>query len=229
MSFALTPEQLDALKRCDTCSVANAIETFQVRLRNEGFTNGSLRCVARHAEPMVGYAATVRMKSSNPPPEGQTFEDRAGWISYIQSLPSPRIMVIQDMDEQPCAASFAGASHAHVWQALGCIGIVTNGALRDIPLLEETSLHLYAGGLAPSHGFAHIVDFGRPVTIAGLEVTSGDLLHGDVHGIVTVPKSIAPQVPSACAAILARERQILDLCRTGNLSAEALCEILRRP
>ncbi len=131
--------------------------------------------------------------------------------------------------EQPCASSFADATHAHVWMALGCIGIVTNGALRDLPVLEETPLHLYAGGLVPSHGFAHIVDFGHPVTIAGLEIASGDLLHGDMHGIVTVPTEIATQVPRVSAALRAREQHLLELCRSKDFSPERLFEILKQP
>lgn len=228
MTSSLTPEQLEALKRCDTCSVANAIETFKVRLRNEGFTDGRLRSLISRPEPMVGYAVAVRMKSSNPPAEGRLFADRTGWLNYIQSLPAPRVIVIEDLDEHPCASSFAGATHANIWQALGCVGIVTNGALRDLPLLEKTGLHVYASALVPSHGFAHIVDFGHPVNIAGLEIASGDLLHGDVHGIVTIPKELAADIPAQSSAMMDREQAIVNLCQSKEFSVAKLCEVLKQ-
>jgi len=228
MTSPVPPQQLEALKQCDTCSVANAIETFKVRLRNEGFTDGRLRPLISHKQPMVGYAVTVRMKSSNPPAEGRVYSDRSGWLNYIQSQPTPRVMVIEDVDEQPCASSFAGASHANIWKALGCVGIVTNGALRDLPLLEETGLHVYASALVPSHGFAHIVDFGHPVRIAGLDIASGDLLHGDVHGIVSVPTEVVDRIPAECAAMLEREQRIVNLCRSKDFSVGKLGEVLQQ-
>jgi regulator of RNase E activity RraA len=208
--------------------VANAIEAFKVRLRNEGFTDGRLRSLVSRGQPMVGHAVTMRMKSSNPPAEGRFYADRTDWLNYIQSLPTPRVIVIEDVDEHPCASSFAGGTHANVWKALGCVGIVTNGALRDLPLLEETGLHVYAGALVPSHGFAHLVDFGHRVTIAGLEISSGDLLHGDVHGIVTVPPEVVDRIPAECAAMLQREQRLAELCRSKDFSIEKLREALQQ-
>jgi len=128
---ALTEEQLDALRQFDTCSVSNAIETFDVRLRNTGFANASIRCMFEDAPPMVGYAATARMRSGEPPVAGRRFHDRSDWWNSILEMPAPRIIVMEDMDEPPGAGAFIGDVHAAILVALGCIGCVTNGAVRE--------------------------------------------------------------------------------------------------
>jgi regulator of RNase E activity RraA len=158
---SLTDTQLAEFEKLGTCAVANAIETFGVRLRNEGFTDASIRCLIPRPKPMVGYAMTARIKCSNPPKDGHAYVDRTDWWNYAQSISAPRVVVIQDVDEKPGTGSLVGEVHAGILMALGCSGVVTNGAVRDVPALEKAGFHVFAGSLAVSHAYAHIVEFGH--------------------------------------------------------------------
>ncbi len=222
MSDVLTWEQLEAIRQWDTCTVANAIETFQVRLRNEGFVAGDLRCLFEQHPPLTGYAVTARIRCSGPPPVGHSYFDRTDWWNYILTVPPPRVVVLQDMDPDPGLGSFLGEVHAHILQALGCVGAVTNGAVRDVGALEPTGFQLFAGRLAVSHAYAHLVEFGGPVEIGGLTVHPGDLLHGDRHGIVSIPPQIAARVPAAAAALREKEQRVIALCHSADFSVEKL-------
>jgi regulator of RNase E activity RraA len=223
----LRPDQLTALRQLDTCSVANAIETFDVRLRNEGFADASIRCLFPKLPPMVGYAATVRVRCSNPPMEGHGYPNRTDWWNYVESLPAPRVVVIQDVDDQPGTGAFLGEVHAHILQALNCAGVVTSGSVRDVPTIEAIGLPLFAASVAVSRAYVHIVDFGNPVEIGGLEIQPGDLLHGDLHGLLSVPKEIAADIPAAAARRAEREQKVIALCKSKDFSFARLREAVK--
>lgn len=218
MATPLPPEQFAALQNLDTCTVANAIETFDVRLRNEGFADASIRCLTPDQKSMLGYAATVRIRCSNPPMRGHAYPDRTDWWNSMLALPAPRVVVIQDVDEHPGMGAFIGEVHATILQALGCVGVITNGTVRDLPAIQKSGFQLFASGLAVSHAFVHIVDFGHPVEIGRLKISPGDLLHGDVHGVLSVPASLAAQIPASAQQLLERERKVLELCRSKDFS-----------
>jgi regulator of RNase E activity RraA len=223
MHEALTLDQLAALKQLDTCTVANAIETFNVRLRNEGYTDTSIRSIFPHLRPMVGYAATVRIRCSNPPPvQGRMYPERTDWWNYVLSVPAPRVVVIEDVDENRGAGAFLGEVHAHILRALQCVGVVTNGTVRDVPAIEAAGLPLFAGAVAVSHAYVHIVDFGEPVEVGGLSIAPGDLLHGDCHGVLSVPKEIAAEIPAAAARLVEREKKAIAICRSSEFSLQKL-------
>ena len=98
---SLTEEELQALRQFGTCMVANAIESFNVRLRNTGFADASIRCMFQDAPPMVGYAATARLRSGEPPIVEGSFRDRADFWNSILEIPTPRVLVLEDMDRPP--------------------------------------------------------------------------------------------------------------------------------
>lgn len=222
MSARLTAEQLEALRRLDTCTLANAIETFEVRLRNEGFTDSSIRCLFPKLAPMVGYAVTVTIRCSGPPPEGHNYLERTDWWNSILTIPAPRVVVFQDIDRKPGTGALIGEVHCNILRALGCVGAVTNGAVRDLPAVEAAGFQLFAGHIAVSHSYAHIVKIGGPVKAGGLEIKPGELLHGDCHGVVSIPTEIAGQLPSVAAQLMNRERKLIALCRSGEFSLENL-------
>ena len=222
MSTILTAEELAALQRHDTCTVSNAIETFNVRLRNEGYADSSIRCLTGCEAPVVGYAVTLRIKCADPRKDGHPYVDRTEWWACLKDLPSPRIVVIEDIDAQPGRGAFIGEVHAAILAALGCVGVLTNGAVRDLPVLTKAGFHAFAGSATVSHAYSHIVEFGVPVKVAGLDVAPGDLLHADIHGVLSVPKEIAPRIASVADAIVDRERRVLDLCRSEDFSIEKL-------
>lgn len=221
-SSKLSDEQLPALRAIDTCTVANAIETFHQRLRNEGFADGSVRSLFPQMEPLVGYAATVKIRGSAPPTANGLYPDRTDLWDYILSLPSPRVVVVQDVATRIGLGSLIGAVHMNILRALGCIGAVTNGAVRDLPAAQEIGFQLFTSRIAVSHAYVHIVDYGTPVEIAGLKIKPGDLLHGDQHGFQTVPLDIAARIPAAAARIKEKEQAIISLCRSPEFSLEAL-------
>jgi len=224
----LTDEQLQALRGLDGCVVADAIETFQLRLRNEGFVDHTVRSLFPELAPMVGYAATVRIRGSAPPTAGTQYPDRSDWWDYITRVPSPRVVVVQDTASQAGLCSLVGEVHMNVLRALHCVGVVTNGSVRDIPAARSAGFHYFAGNVTVSHGYVHILDFGQPLEIGGLVVASGDLLHGDLHGVQAVPLGVAAQIPAAAAAIRAREQALIALCRSPDFTLARLRAFLAR-
>ena len=222
MNTPLSAKDLEALRRLDACTLANAIETFHQRLRNEGFIDHTIHCLIPRLRPMLGYAATVRIRGSAPPTTDGSYQDRTDWWDYISSLPEPRVVVIEDIGAKTGLGSLVGAVHMNILQALHCDGVVTNGSVRDVPVAENAGFHFFAGSIAISHAYVHIIGFGAPVTIGGLKIQSGDLLHGDLHGVQSIPLEIAPQIPAAAAKITTREQAIIDLCHSPEFSLEKL-------
>lgn len=222
MTSAPSPDIIEALRAYDTPTLANAVESLGIRLRNEGFTDASVRCVVRQPKPLVGRAVTVRIRCSNPPKAGHAYTDRTDWWKVVSELPRPLIAVIEDVDDHPGTGSFIGGVHAAILQALGCAGVITNGAVRDIPALEELGMHAFAGSVSVSHAYAHIVEFGRPVQIGGLEIKGGDLLHADRHGILSIPESSAHRLPEIAERIIAADNAVMGVCRSRDFSIEKL-------
>jgi 4-hydroxy-4-methyl-2-oxoglutarate aldolase len=216
----LESARLEQLRLLDSCSVANAIETFDVRLRNRGFTDSSIRCVFDDLPPMVGYAATARVRTSEPPMEGHSFYYRLDWLDHVLSIPAPRILILEDMDRHPGLGSFIGDVHANILRAIGCVGVVTNGAVRNLPEARKMQFQMYAGNRSVSHAYAHIFEFGKPVEVGRMEVQPGDLIHGDLHGVQTVPLEIADRIPAVAQEMSAQEKHIVDLCRSTEFTVE---------
>ena len=222
MSVPLTLEQLEALRRLDACTLANAIETFHERLRNEGFLDNSIHCLFPRLQPMLGYAATIKIRGSAPPTADGNYPERTDWWDYVVSLPTPRVIVVEDVSTRPGLGSFVGAVHMNILRALHCVGVVTNGSVRDIPAAESAGFHFFAGSVTVSHSYIHMVEIGKPVHVGVLKIQSGDLLHGDLHGVQSIPLDIAGQVPAVAAEIAAKEQAIIALCRSPEFSLEKL-------
>jgi regulator of RNase E activity RraA len=218
----LEPASLEQLRQLDSCSVANAIETFGVRLRNTGFADSRVRCIYKDFPPLVGYAATLHVRTSDPPMEGDSYYYRLDWLEHVLSVPSPRVLVVQDMDRNPGLGSFIGDVHANILRALGCIGVVTNGAVRNIEAARALQFQMFAGNVSVSHAFAHVFDFGKPVEVGHMQVRPGDLLHGDQHGVQTVPLEIAAEIPSVARKMIEEERKIIELCQSEGFTLKTL-------
>ena len=222
MKTVLTPGQLESLRRLDACTLANAIETFHERLRNESFADNSVHCLFPHLKPMLGYAATIKVRGSAPPTADSRYPDRTDWWDYILSSPAPRVLVMQDVATKVGLGSLLGAVHINILRALGCVGAVTNGSVRDIPAAESLGFHLFAGSASVSHAYVHIVEVGGAVEIGGLKIQSGDLLHGDLHGVQSIPLNIAGQISPVAERITAKEQELIALCQSKDFSIEKL-------
>jgi regulator of RNase E activity RraA len=223
----VVPMTLDALLRLSGSAVANAIETFDVRLRNEGFADGSIRCLFDDLPPAVGYAVTARVRCSTPPPVGHRYHDRTDWWTYIASVQAPRFVVVQDVDDDRGRGAFIGEVHGNILRALGCVGYATDGSVRDRAGLHALGFPCFAASTSVSHAFAHIVDFGQPVEIGGLPVVTGDLLFGDRDGLQSVPPDLVDQLPAVAARMVAKEQDVIRLCQSPQFSIDALRQLVR--
>ncbi|KAB2671363.1 MAG: RraA family protein [Verrucomicrobia bacterium] len=229
MNHEISAELLSRLRDLDTCAVCNAIETLRSRLRNEGFMDPSVRCLTPGLRPLFGHAATIRVRCSATPPDAHPYLDRTDWWEFVQTIPAPRVVVVEDVDPAPGLGAFVGEVHAAILGALGCVGAVTNGAVRDVPAITEAGFHLFAGGVSVSHAYVHVVEFGTVATIGGLRIAPADLLHGDGHGIVAVPAGAVAAVPAAAERLRQRELRILALCHSADFTIERLRRLLREP
>ena len=215
-----TPEQLEYLRSQDSPTIANAIETFDARSRAEGYMSPDIRCLFPELGPMVGYAVTAVVsahKSDNAVPRPVLWD-------HVLSVPGPRILVMHDIDD-PVVGAFWGEVQSNIFTALGCVGTITDGSVRDLPVVRELGFRFASKHVSVSHGYTHVVEVGVPVTVGGLTVRPGDLLHGDEHGIVQVPLEMVRGMPDAVEKILERERRIIALCQSPEFSVEKLKEI----
>lgn len=188
----------------------------------------TVECQFPKLPPIAGYAVTGRIRTIAPPIANLCYHHRAEWWEYLASFPSPQVIVLHDVDHVPGTGAFFGEVHAQISRAFGCVSYVTNGTIRDVPALEEAQFQCFASGTSVSHGYAHIVEFGEPVEFAGLKVCPGDLVHGDRHGVHTIPLSIAEELPNAVKKIVDQKAALINFCKSPEFSLEKLTSILSR-
>ena len=190
MTEPLDSEGIEALRRIDTPTICNLLEMVAPDRRGHGYTTTHLHCTFPDLRPIVGYArtVTVRAKEAGPLDAEAYLELRCQYADYVGSGPAPRVSVIQDLDDPPGHGAFWGEVNSNVHKALGCLGVVTNGSVRDLDMIAP-DFQLLAGMIGPSHAFVHIVDFGVEVNVHGMVVQSGDLVHADRHGAVVCSPS----------------------------------------
>jgi 4-hydroxy-4-methyl-2-oxoglutarate aldolase len=230
MENRMTPAEIAQFSRLSTPVVASAIETFRVRLPNAGFCDSTIRCVFEDRPPIAGYAATARIRTSNPPMEGHDFSyERTDWWNHILTIPTPRVVVIEDVDEPAGLGAFVGEVNANILLALGCVAVVTNGAVRDLNEVRSTSFQMFAGSVSVSHAYAHVFDFGGPVVVGGLTIRPGQIIHGDLNGVQNIPLEIASQVPSVAQKLLQRRQRLIEACRSANFSVDEVRKAIAVP
>jgi len=221
---------LGALARYDTPTICNAMEIVAPERRLIGYTTKPLVCPFPDLPPMVGYARTVTIRSvlkSAAPPEEQA-RRRIAYYEYSGTGLGPRITVIQDIDGPGVGyGAFWGEVQSNVHKALGCLGVITDGSIRDIPQWA-TGFQALAGSIGPSHAWVHAEHFGGEVRVAGMTVRSDDLIHADRHGAIVIPIELAAKIPDAAELCGRRETPILEIARSEDFSLEKLKEALRR-
>lgn len=200
----LSLAQIEALRAIDTPTVCNAIETFDVRGRVEGFFGMNIRCLLPQLGTMVGYAITVTVDSTTPGVRPDSWAWRA-WLTAMEQSPKPGVLVFKDVGPLPRKSAHIGEVMGTISRRLGVVGIVTDGGVRDILELERLGMHCFAPGLTPSHGNPRLIEVGVPVCLDGVWIAPGDLLHGDANGVTTIPLVIADQVAEAAQRIRDRE------------------------
>jgi len=217
--MGISKEHLEALGRLSTPTVSNAVELFDLRPRNEGFMSPEIRCLFPDLGVMAGFAVTARFAARDlPASPGSRYE----FWKYIMQFPEPRVVVMEDLDSPPGVGAYFGEVQTTIHKRLGCTGVVTNGHVRDLDEVHQMGFHYFAPGVCVSHAYVHLVDFGTPVTIGGLTVKSGDILHGDKHGVMVVPGEAVKEITAAAAEVGERERRIMDCCGAPDFSLEKL-------
>ncbi len=224
MADPLNEQQLAELRKWPSPAIANAIETFDVRSRNSGFMGPEIVCRFPELPPIVGYAATGKIRASIPAAQDPETAGREQWYAHIESLPEPRIIVLQDMD-QPPRGSFWGEVNGNIHFALGAVGVITDGGVRDLDEVRELGFQFLAKELLVSHAYVHLAEVGGPVTVGGLTVQPGALLHADQHGVIEIPHEIAPQVAAAAQAVEDRERVVIDYAKSDEFTSKGLLEL----
>jgi 4-hydroxy-4-methyl-2-oxoglutarate aldolase len=223
----LPPHVLAKLRTYTTPTLANAVETFNVRPRTAGFMTSEIRCFFPELGPMVGYAFTATCRATTPPPPDAARLRFEMWRA-LEEVPPPRIIVLQDLDTPPGVGAYWGEVQSNIHRALGCIGTVTNGSVRDLDEVRALRFHFFAACVAVSHAYVHLVDFGRPVEVGGLTVRPGDLLHGDQHGVLSIPLEIADRLEEGVAKVEREEREIITYCQSPEFTREGLEALYRR-
>src|SRR5690242_9543903 len=210
--------QLEFLQSIDTPTVCNLVEIVAPERRGFGYTVRHLHCPFPELPPIVGFAKTVTFKAKDAVPLGEVgyMQKRLDYLDYVAGSPRPSIMVMEDLDgEHVGYGAFWGEVQSNVHKALGCLGVVTNGSVRDIPAIAP-GFQMLAGSIVPSHAYVHVVDFAIDVTVQGMAVKTDDLIHADRHGAIVVPVARIGDMRSALAILLAREAKIIAAARAGG-------------
>ena len=210
---------MEALKKFDSPTLSNAIETFTIRPRDEGYMSMEVRCLFPDLGPMVGYAATATIRA-----RGQAPGEQTSLYRHVREVASPRVVVVQDLDEPPGHGSLWGEVNATIFGALGCAGCVTDGCVRDLKEARAMGFHFFARGPGVSHAYVRVESAGEPVTVGGLRVSPGDLIHADQHGVLLVPREIAAELPAAAERVVAAEQSLLRWVRSTDFDPDELIE-----
>ena len=223
MSTPLNRDQLTALQKYDTPTVCNVVELFDVRPRSAGFMIDTIHCCFPTLPPMVGYALTTTFRSASPPKSGNVYAGLNEQLAGFEELPGPAVVVFQDLDLPVCSATF-GEVMCSVYKSFGAAGLITSGAGRDLDQVEAIKFPAFTNGTICAHGYCHMLHMNVPVTLGGLVIEPGELLHGDRNGVTTIPAEIAAEVADGCKELMAAEQIILDYVRGPNPTRQGFGE-----
>lgn len=227
----LSPAILDQLRRFDTPTICNVVELFDHRSRVAGYTDARLQACYPKLPPMVGFATTATFRSAQAPRSGDAYAGLAEQVASFANLPQPVVVVFQDLDDPPMAATF-GEVMCSTYKAFGAAGLITSGAGRDLDQVEALNFPCFTGGTICAHGYCHFERINVPVRVGGVMIHPGDLIHGDRNGVTTIPVEIAEAVAQGCDEFMAAESVILDYLRAGSVTpdgfARAHAECKRR-
>jgi regulator of RNase E activity RraA len=218
---AITAATLDALRRFDTPTICNIVELFDVRPRTAGFMDRRIRACFPELPPMVGFAATVTCRTAIAPRGEGAYTRLPDQVARFGELSGPPVVVFQDLDEPPLAATF-GEIMCTTYQTFGAVGLITNGPGRDLEQVHALDFPVFTEGAVCSHGYIQMLQTHVPVRVGGLAVYPDDLLHGDLNGVTTLPTEIGAAVADAGDEFVAAEKIILDTLHTPGVTVDLL-------
>lgn len=223
MSTELTASLIATLQTIDTPTVCNALELLIPKRRGYGFTTSQLVCTRPELPPMIGYARTATIRAAHPSDlsgeEARKISD--GYYAYIDQGPKPSIAVIQDLDGNNGYGCLWGEVNSNIHKGFGCQGVITDGGVRDLPDIAP-GFQMLAASVLPSHAYVHVVDFARPVDVAGMRVMDGDIIHADQHGAVVIPGDVIGQVKDAADQLARREAVIIAAAQKPDFDIDKL-------
>jgi regulator of RNase E activity RraA len=216
----ITPDVLAKLRQYDTPTICNVIELFDVRPRNVGFMDKSIKAAFPDMPPVVGFAATVTCRTAFDSKAGKAYaiDDQ---VERFGELSGPPVVVFQDLDSPPLAATF-GEIMCTTYQTFGAVGLITNGPGRDLDQVRALHFPVFTNGAVCSHGYIRMFDTHIPVHVGGIPVYPDDLIHADVNGVTTIPNGIAAAVAELCDPFVAAEKVILDALREPGINVARL-------
>jgi regulator of RNase E activity RraA len=224
-SYPFTRADLDTLRQWDTPTICNGLELIVPERRAIGFTVEPMAVLHPDAPPIVGLARTGTIRAKEPP--RGAVADRLDWYDYVANASLPTIVVLQDLDDPPGYGAFWGEVNTNVHLKLGAAGCVTNGSFRDLAA-SAREFQILGGRVGPSHAHIHVVDFGRPVNIFGMQAAHDDVIHADCHGAVVIPAKCVTKLPGAIDQVARREKVILDLCASPDFSPARLRDAIKK-
>jgi 4-hydroxy-4-methyl-2-oxoglutarate aldolase len=207
--MSISPETLRKLAQFDTPTICNVIELFDVRSRTSGYMNASIKAAFPEMPPMVGFACTAAFRSSAAPAKGDAYGSMEQQVELFASLGGPAVVVFQDIDDSPVAATF-GEVMCSTYKGFGSTGLITSGGGRDLLQVQAIGYPVFTGSTICSHGYCHILHVGMPVHVGGLPVSTGDLLHGDANGVTNIPIDIAADIADITQEFVDAEKIVLD-------------------
>lgn len=221
MTTPLDNAYFDALRAVDTPTIANAIEVVLGKRQGSGFTRKTVLAADPKQSPMVGFARTAQLRAAEPTREDPATiaERRMAYYQYMAEAPKPSVVVIEDLDYPDCVGAYWGEINTTVHKGFGLKGTLTNGVMRDLGDLAP-NYPVIAGSIGPSHAFVRVEAYDVPVTLFGLIINPGDLIHADRHGAVIIPKDAQAQLPQAIETMISRERIVLDAARAAGFDFE---------
>lgn len=219
--MTLDPALLTLLQSVDTPTVCNAIEVAQGKRGFDAFTRGTM-LASDTSRAIVGYAVTAQIAAVAPPTEPSDVI-RARRMTYYKAMadgPQPSIAVVEDLDYPDAIGAYWGEVNTTIHKGFGMAGALTNGVMRDLGDMAP-DFPVIAGSIGPSHGFVHVRTVGTPVSIFGLRIAHGDLVHADRHGAVVIPPDVLTQLQQAITKMQETERLVLDPARADGFDFAA--------
>ena len=214
---------LDHLKAFDTPTICNALELIAPERRAEGFTRRPFVCAFPALPPILGFARTavIRARERSEAAPEVLRQRRLDYYRYVAQGEEPRIVVIEDRDPEPGFGAFWGEVNTAVHKGLGLQGCITSGSIRDLDMIA-TDFQLLAGSVAPSHAWVLVEEFGGDVTVHGMTVRHGDLIHADRHGAVVIPLDAVERLALAIDLCTRREAPVIAAARQPGFTVEKL-------
>jgi len=207
--MSISSETLNRLGQFDTPTICNVIELFDVRPRNSGFMNATIRANFPEMPPMVGLASTAAFRSGAAPGKSDAYGSLDQQVESFAALGGPAVVVFQDLDDPPVGATF-GEVMCSTYKSFGSAGLITSGGGRDLLQVKAIDYPVFTGSTICAHAYCHILHVGLPVRVGGLAVDTGDLLHGDANGVTNIPLQIAADVAGVAQEFVDAERIVLD-------------------